>query len=640
MVYFAPTWGMDERWCTVTSVGKSQFNQALFRAHTCHAPFPLANKSSTPTGTSRAGGGSPHQPGTPPATSPPVAHGPTKPARYTAKGAPQLPQPKTAASASTTRPYPGTGGRNLPSGQGRPASGGYGSTSGRPDSRSPGRTEVPDGLARAAERNDRIGDFVETRYAGGGAADPQKDTEAPGQPLRRLFASDYADNKSQPSGADRPSARAISNAVVDATGDKPNAAGASDLFWVWGQFLDHDLDLVKTGSDAFNVAIPAGDPDFDAGATGTGTIALRRSTGVDNPSGRREQINTISALIDAGNVYGTDAATAAKLRTGENGKLRTSDRDMLPTDAGFFLAGDERANENPGLTAMHTLFVREHNRIADEIAARDPGLGDEQIYTEARRLVTAELQAITVNEFLPLLLGRDALGDYKGYTGVDAQISNEFAAAAFRLGHTLVSDSLTFVDSSGATREVALSQAFFNPQLVNEVGIDSILRGLSGSSAQAIDTEIVDSLRNMVMPGPGAPRADLASLNIQRGRDHGLPTLNDAREALGMSRLSGFDDPRLRDGVGQRLASTYDSIDDVDLWVGLLAERPIGSSQIGPTQEAILIDQFRRLRDGDPNWYERTYDSATVAELDGLRLADVIKRNTGVTDIDRSAMIV
>ena len=483
-----------------------------------------------------------------------------------------------------------------------------------------------------------IGDFVETRLPGGAAGDPSKATTDAGQPLRRLLPSRYEDGMSELAGADRPSARDISNAVSAATGDRPASSGISDLFWAWGQFLDHDIDRVPTGDESAPVSVPKGDAVFDPDGSGTETLPFKRSSGTDNIFGRRQQTNAITALIDASNVYGSDSETTAKLRSYEGGRMRMTDDGMLPSKDGFFEAGDVRANENPALTSLHTLFIREHNRIADNIAKRKPHLSDERIFEKARAKVTAEIQAITYNEFLPTLLGKDALGDYRGYTGIDAQISNSFATAAFRFGHSVVSDQLLLVDKDGAQKSIPLSEAFFNPSLLNNESIDSILRGLTVQKAQEFDTEIVDSLRNLVLDSPGSPRMDLASLNVQRGRDHGLPTLNEARTQLGLAPLTGFDDARLRDGVGDRLAAVYDSIDDVDLWVGMLAEKPVNDGLAGEVQAIVLADQFLRLRDGDPNWYENLYSQRKIDRLNNLTLADIIKRNTNVDNIQDKAM--
>ncbi len=481
--------------------------------------------------------------------------------------------------------------------------------------------------------------IVELTLPGGGAADPARSPTDAGQPLRRFLPSDYSDGMSAPAGADRPDARAVSNAVSARSGDKGNAANASDLFWLWGQFLDHDIDLVKTGDTAFPMPVPTGDSTFDPAEP----LPFHRSASIANPLGAEQQINVITALIDGSNIYGSDAATTESLRSGTGGRLLMQQDDTLPTDErGFYRAGDERVNENIGLTSMHTLFAREHNRIADGLAADNPNWSDRQIFDSARRQVTAILQSITVNEFLPILLGGDGLGAYAGpVAGLDAQISNSFAAAAYRFGHSMVSDAITPVDANGKAGEaIPLKDAFFNPAQFDETGIDAILRGFASNEAQAMDMEIVDSLRNFVLEGPASQRLDLAALNIQRGRDHGLPTLNQARQALGFAPITSFDDPAFRDGAGERLADVYDSPDQIDLWVGLLAEKPVGDGLVGPTQAVILRDQFMRLRDGDPAWYANTMSADAVERIESVSLADVIARNTAIGELSDAAMIV
>src|SRR5207244_3561528 len=193
----------------------------------------------------------------------------------------------------------------------------------------------------------------------------------------------------------RPSAREISNAIASTDGSILNNRDLSAFIYAWGQFLDHDLDLTQSASPAepFNISVPTGDPSFDPFSTGTQIIPLNRSqydsttaTSVDNP---RQQTNSITAWIDGSVVYGSDATRAAALRTFVGGKLKTSDGNLLPFNTGglpnandahifadnqLFLAGDVRANENIELTSLQTLFMREHNRLADAIAAADPTL--------------------------------------------------------------------------------------------------------------------------------------------------------------------------------------------------------------------------------------------------------------------------
>ena len=148
----------------------------------------------------------------------------------------------------------------------------------------------------------------------------------------------------------------------------------------------------------------------------------------------REQFNSITSFIDGSGVYGSDSETARRLRAGRGGRLRTNPRVLraaLPTRQQCGLAaqqphrpsdlaaGDERAIVQPALTAMHTLFLREHNRLADrlavslapQLAGRDLVDIDETLYQEARRLLVAQMQNIVYSEYLPLLLGRTGLNN-------------------------------------------------------------------------------------------------------------------------------------------------------------------------------------------------------------------------------------
>lgn len=325
--------------------------------------------------------------------------------------------------------------------------------------------------------------------------------------LLRIVDPDYGDGISTLAGEGRPSARAVSNAVSLQEVSIPNTLGASDFLWQWGQFVDHDIDLTE-GTDppeSANIEVPIGDPFFDPDGTGTEVIELNRSiynessgTGTDNP---RQQLNEISAWIDASNVYGSNEERANALRTNDGtGKLKTSEGNLLPfnteglPNAGgpaptLFLAGDVRANEQVALTAMHTLFVREHNRLAEEYASRHPNWDGEQIYQKAREIVGAQMQVITYNEYLPALLGRRALSPYRGYDSeVNARIGNLFSAAAYRYGHSALSPTILRLDSEGneiAEGNLSLSEAFFAPfRITDQGGVEPVLRGLSAQLCQ------------------------------------------------------------------------------------------------------------------------------------------------------------
>ena len=438
--------------------------------------------------------------------------------------------------------------------------------------------------------------------------------------------------------------RAISNEVLTQTENTENKKGLSDMFWLWGQFLDHDITLSpeKKGDHA-DIKIPTGDRFFDPQGTGTQTIKFERTEGITNENGEKTYKNAITSYIDGSNIYGSDKETADKLRSFEGGKLISSSDNLLPeNETGSFISGDVRVNENLGLTSMHTLWMREHNRIANKLSSEHPRWNDETLFQQARKEVIAEMQAITFNEFIPKLLGNNTIERYEGYDpNVSSQISNSFATAAYRLGHTMISPSINRLDESGnvvAEGNLQLRDAFFQPQKLKETGIDPILRGFASHQAQAVDPMLIDDLRNFLFGPPGAGGFDLASLNIQRGRDHQLASLNDSREALGLSRIESFDDPIWKDDYGQKLAKVYDSPDDVDLWVGGLAEKESGDSLVGDTFTLIMKDQFERLRDGDRFWYQNKFSENKVTELNSLKLSDIIKRNTNIQNIQDDVM--
>lgn len=477
-------------------------------------------------------------------------------------------------------------------------------------------------------------------------------------PLRRVLPDAYGDQVSTMSGASRPSPREISNFICAEDTRTVNPLGASDFLWQWGQFLDHDIDLTETREpfEPAHVRPETGDPFFDPDNTGLSQITFHRSiahpgTGIDAQY-PRQQLNQITHFIDASNVYGSDAVRAAALRTLDGtGRLKTSPGNLLPfnteglenaggTGSNMFLAGDIRANEQVGLIAMHTLFVREHNRLAAEIAASDPGLSGDEIYERARAFVAGLMQGITYNEFIPALLGPNALAPYSGYKNtVSPTIMNAFSTAAFRLGHSAVSDMLLRLDAAGQEipfGHLPLRDAFFAPhRIVNEGGIEPLLRGLATQEMSRIDSTIVDGLRNFLFGPPTAGGLDLASLNIQRGRDHGLPDYAYARFARGLGRLTSFSQISSNPVVQSLLAAQYGNVDSIDMWVGGISEDPVNGGHVGALFFNILKSQFEALRDGDRYWYEWSMSTDDIIEIESTTLADVIRRNTSIdTEID------
>lgn len=362
----------------------------------------------------------------------------------------------------------------------------------------------------------------------------------------------------------------------------------------------------------------------------------------------RQQVNQITSYIDASNVYGSNLARANELRTLDGtGRLKTSAGDFLPFNVNnfsnapspssiFFLAGDVRANEQVGLTAMHTLFVREHNRWAKKFKSVYKHLGGEEIYQRARMIVSAEIQAISYRDFIPVLLGPDALDPYTGYDdGVNAGIANIFSTSAYRLGHSMLSSTLLRLKKNGdpiSEGNLALKDAFFDPNTFLESGVEPILRGLIAQTAQDVDVFVIDAVRNFLFGPPGAGGFDLPALNIQRGRDHGLPSYNQARIDFGLAPAASFADVSSDATVVARLTAAYLTVDDIDVWVGGLAEDHVNGGLMGELFFTILKDQFERLRDGDRFWYEQEdyLPQNFKSWVDSQTLTKIIRRNTAI----------
>lgn len=219
---------------------------------------------------------------------------------------------------------------------------------------------------------------------------------------------------------DRGNPRAISNLVsVQTAPENTNTRNLSSMFWQWGQFIDHDFALVDEGTESAGFAIPRWDSTFDPTGTGSASMPFNRSQYTGGVTTPRQQSNALTHWMDASMVYGSDAARANELRTHFGGLLKCSPGDMLPyntngipngggTGSNMYMGGDVRVNEQSGLIAMHTVFMREHNRQAGLIAAANPTLSDEQIYQRARAIVAGEIQYDHVQRVAPHAAWRES----------------------------------------------------------------------------------------------------------------------------------------------------------------------------------------------------------------------------------------
>ncbi|XP_062396246.1 eosinophil peroxidase-like [Sardina pilchardus] len=534
-------------------------------------------------------------------------------------------------------------------------------------------------------------------------------------PFARWLPAEYQDGISLPQGWDPkarrngallPLVRLVSNRILSTRNeDVVSDSLYTHLITIFGQWTDHDLtftphspsirsfnggincdETCERTEPCFPIRIPRNDPRFgrrsdecipffrSAPACGTGDNGH-----IFGDATVREQLNTLTAFLDAGQVYGSEEKLARQLRnrTHDSGLLEVNDRftdngrELLPfsrikdlcanrkaitgdkraKDVPCFLAGDERVDENIGLASMHTMMMREHNRLARALGRLNPNWSGETVFQEARKILGAYFQVITFRDYLLHIVGPDILngaelGPYPGYDeNVDPSISNVFATAAYRFAHLAIQPFMFRLNETYEEHpqfpSVLFHQNFFTPwRLVFEGGIDPVIRGLVGRQAKlnTQDAMMHNELRERLFEFLGHVALDLAALNMQRGRDHGLPGYNSWRGFCGLSQPSTLDELAEvlnNTDLAQDLMDLYGTVDNIDVWLGGVAEPFVDGGRVGPLFACIIARQFQKIRQGDSLWWEND-GVFTEAQRESLRTASlsrVICDNTGITDV-------
>ncbi|XP_076381230.1 uncharacterized protein LOC117226264 [Megalopta genalis] len=513
-------------------------------------------------------------------------------------------------------------------------------------------------------------------------------------PMNRFLPPVYGDGvqsvRKSIDGSPLPSARDVTR-IIHEDRDVP-LASITHMLMQWGQFVDHDL--TATGqSRGFNGSIPqcclnfgkgfqpaefmhpeclpisVSAEDSFFGPLGVKCLEFLRSGPApreDCKFGPREQLSQVTSYLDASTVYSSNAFQTDTLRLFRNGLLQygkiQSQRPVLPKQDSdlclrgslstrCFRAGDGRLGEQPALTSLHVVFLRLHNRIATKLAALNPQWSDEKLFQESRRIVGAVVQHITYREFLPIVLGPDVMkifdlgvlkkGYYTGYDpSVNPTVANEFSAAAYRFGHSLVQRSFVRFDGNHRPllNNVTIHREFSNPANLETAGsVDRLLLGLINQPSQKRDEHISDELTNHLFQTPKFPFGmDLASINIQRGRDHGIPPYVQWREPCGLSSIKSFEDLQraMPPEAAAKFRLVYKFVEDIDLFTAGLAEKSVSGGLVGPTLACIIGQQFSNLRKGDRFWYENPdrENSFTPGQLQQIRRVSLAQVLCGTMD--------
>lgn len=499
--------------------------------------------------------------------------------------------------------------------------------------------------------------------------------------FRRLIGPVYEDTISVPRGTSQamdplkhyskpnPSARFISSTVVK---DSNRQEPFSHMVMQFGQFLDHDLDLApelelvcdgcKFTDECFPIHVRKDDPKFGKSLE---CLPFHRSIatcgGLLQP---REQLNTLTSYIDGSMIYGSNINQAKLLRSYHGGLLRVGpvigDGDSLVRDDAenvgcregeeCFLCGDVRCNEQVSLTVMHTLWVREHNRIARELGHMNLFWSDERIYQETRKIIGAMIQKIVYYDYLPKILGtvlyEMVVGEYEGYLhDVDASVPNSFATAAFRFGHSLVRPSFPRLtpDYTPAQPDLKLSEMFFNPSmLAASNGVGRLARGWMEINSMDLDEFLTSVLTSKLFQTSVSPGLDLASLNIQRQRDHGIPTYG-AWKDFCASKFPELAFPEIANGRTKALLKMlHGSVDNSELWLAGISEKNYPESIIGPTFACIFGLTFKNLRDGDRFYFEKSdvFSSKQLKQIKKASFARVICDNSDTISIQPDVFLL
>ncbi|XP_069800888.1 myeloperoxidase-like [Dendropsophus ebraccatus] len=526
------------------------------------------------------------------------------------------------------------------------------------------------------------------------------------RPYTRLLPAQYEDGRGLPQGWTEnrpingftlPLARAVSNQVIrfperEQTLDRQRSL----MFMQWGQWIDHDLDLAPEtpsrstflqGIDCdhscvrappcYPLRIPPNDPRI---SNRSDCIPLFRSSpAFQRGSTIREQMNVLTSYIDASQIYGSTNELARRLRENRNqlglmavnSNFTDNGRPYLPFSTNgieedfclqtnrtsglpCFLAGDGRVSEQPGLTAFHTLFVREHNRIAATLRRMNPRWTGETLFQETRKIIGAITQKINYKDWLPLLMGSSMsrlVPPYRCYNEtVNPGASNVFSLV-FRMGHTMIQPFIyRLVDGYRTSRNlppVPLHRTFFNTwRVVREGGIDPLLRGLMANQAKLNRQNqiLVDELREHLFELFKRLGLDLGAINMQRGRDHGLPGYNAWRRFCGLSQprnVSELGEVLRNRPLAERFISLYGTPQNIDIWMGAVAEPLLPNARVGELLACLIGNQFRRTRDGDRFYYEQSSQFSVPQRnaLNRVTMSRIICDNTRITEVPRNVFV-
>ncbi|WKX96700.1 hypothetical protein Q1695_012831 [Nippostrongylus brasiliensis] len=446
----------------------------------------------------------------------------------------------------------------------------------------------------------------------------------------------------------RPNPREVSMFLLSA--QHAIQSPANSMLMQFGQLISHDITKNALANVCTCSMMSARCANVDRPPTDTvrtRCVQFSRSfqvcgTGVGNRP--REQYNENTAFIDGSTVYSSEAVTLRTLRNGAMMKTHIVNGRTFPPNnrRDSMTVGDDRATIFLGLAAMHTTFLRLHNNIAAKLQNMNRNWDQDRVFQETRKIVGSILQVIVYQEYLPSLIGpfhRRLVPPYTKYNpAVNPGILNEFSSAAYRL-HGMIQEFYPLLGPNFENRgRVPFLDGIGRIERVLSA-IDSVYRGFIATPARS-PQRITTSVTERLFGG-----ADMATINIQRGRDHGLKPYNEYRKLCQLKPITNFNEwPEVTEKVvRERVAQLYRTPDDLDLYVGGILEEPIQGSLVGPTFACIIAEQFVRLRDGDRFYFENeeVFTPAQRNALKAVTFSSVLcETSDGITRIVPNAFTI
>ncbi|KAF0362331.1 heme peroxidase [Gigaspora margarita] len=425
----------------------------------------------------------------------------------------------------------------------------------------------------------------------------------------------------------------------------------SHFLTFFGQFIVSDIALSRNTNPTYPIFLPADDPLYDPNPNSTESpyqihvpfLPANRSDGNNdtnlvtrNPllSGK----NLVTPFLDLNNIYGLsdqDAIDRLRDTSSNRGKLKTSiiNGEHYPpknlSNGNYIWGSTSEISYNIFLLAIQTIWIREHNRLCDELYQNyADSWTDEQYFQEVRRWVIAFYQKAVAEEYFGAILGRPLPAYQKYNPDLKPGIDTFFQTVTFRYGHSELSDFYRIQDEYGDTIYNLALNDIKNFTLLEQLGLERVLWSIILQRQEEVDIFFSNSTKKFI--SPDLSTYDLVAFDILSSRDRGIPLYNVARQYFGFTKATSFADISSNPYTQANLAKIYpNGVDSVEAYIGVMSEDHLNGSNFGMVMNASMVTQYTYIRDSDKFWFENPdmFNSSERKIIRNTTLRDIIIRN-------------